>query len=264
MSSQAIALALSAALLLGALPAIATPSPEVVDLTTRAGVSQRLLVLTPPKPKAAVVLFAGGHGGLQISPSGSMQWGAGNFLIRSRQLFADQGLMVVIVDAPSDRQSPPFLLRARQSPEHAADIKAVIAWLRQRADLRVWLIGTSRGTESAAHVATQLSGSDGPDGIVLTATILAERRGRPVPAMPLETLRLPVLVVHHEDDACPPCNISDMPALTAKLRNTARTEVLTLRGGESHGDPCQGQSHHGFKGIEAEVVERIATWILAR
>ena len=103
-----------------------------------------------------MILFAGGHGGLQISSSGSFKWGAGNFLVRTRQLFADQGLMVVVVDAPSDRQSAPFLGGFRQKAEHAADIKAVIAWAREQTKVPVWLVGTSRGTQSAAFVATEL------------------------------------------------------------------------------------------------------------
>ena len=60
------------------------PQPTVVDLPTRPGVTQRMLVITPPEPKAAVVLLAGGHGGLQIFPNGSFKWGEGNFLVRSR------------------------------------------------------------------------------------------------------------------------------------------------------------------------------------
>lgn len=99
----------------------------VVDIPTRPGVTQRVLVVAATAPKAAVILFAGGHGGLQLTPDGTFGWGKGNFLIRSRQLFADQGLLTVIVDAPSDRQSPPFLTGFRQTEQHVSDIKAVIA-----------------------------------------------------------------------------------------------------------------------------------------
>ena len=77
---------------------------KVVDIPTRPGVSQRMVVLSPQNPKAAVILFAGGHGGLQIFPNGSFKWGEDNFVVRTRQLFADQSLFVVVVDAPSDRQ----------------------------------------------------------------------------------------------------------------------------------------------------------------
>lgn len=110
---------------------ISSPSDQaaeqVVDITTRPGVNQRLLVLGPENPKAVAILLAGGHGGLQIDAKGSMTWGKGNFLVRSRQLFVDQGLMVAVVDAPSDRQREPFLSGFRGTREHVADLKAVIA-----------------------------------------------------------------------------------------------------------------------------------------
>src|SRR5512140_3634196 len=147
------------------LSAQAQTTQTVVDVPTRAGVTERMIVLSPAQPRAAVVLLAGGHGGLQIYPNGSMRWGEGNFLVRTRQLFADQGLAVAVLDAPSDRRSPPLLRGVRQTPEHAADLKAVIAWLRENTRLPGWLVGTSRGTESAAYAATELAGAEGPDGI---------------------------------------------------------------------------------------------------
>lgn len=182
---------------------------RVVDIPTRPGVSQRMLVLSPPNPKAAIILLAGGHGGLQIFPNGALNWGEGNFLVRTRQLFADQGFLVAVVDAPSDRQRSPFLTGFRQTPEHVMDIKAVIAWLRQQATVPVWLVGTSRGTQSAAFIATELASPEGPDGLVLSSTILTDHKARAVPAMPLDKLRIPVLVVHHEQDGCASCVDAD-------------------------------------------------------
>jgi pimeloyl-ACP methyl ester carboxylesterase len=254
-----------APLLLGiATCAYGQPVQKVVDIPTRPGVTQRMLVVSPQQPKAAVVLFPGGHGGLHIFPNGSMKWGEPNFLVRTRNLFAEQGLLVAIVDAPSDRQNPPYLGGFRQRPEHAADIKAVIAWLREQSKVPVWLVGTSRGTQSAAFVAIQLGGPEGPDGLVLTSTMLTDDKGRPVPEMALGKLRVPVLVVHHEQDGCRHCLFSDMPALTAKLRNAPRQELLTFKGGSTVGDACEAQAYHGFNGIETDVVAKIAAWILAR
>lgn len=246
------------------MPASAQTTQKVVDIPTRPGVTQRMIVLTPPAPKASVVLLAGGHGGLQIYPNGSMSWGGGNFLVRSRQLFADQGLVVAIVDAPSDRQYPPYLSGFRQTPEHVADLKAVIAWLRENAKVPVWLVGTSRGTQSAAYVATELTGADGPDGIVLSSTILADPKGRPVTAMPLERIRIPVLVVHHKEDGCRLCAFSDIPALMARLSNSRRSQLLAFEGGKNTGDPCEAFAHHGYNGLEAEVVGQAVTWMLAK
>jgi len=223
-----------------------------------------MLVLSPKSPKAAAILLAGGHGGLQISAEGSFGWGKGNFLIRSRQLFADQELMVAVVDAPSDRQHPPYLSGFRGTQEHVADVKAVIAWLRKQADLPVWLIGTSRGTESAAFAATRLTGHDGPDGIVLTSTILSDSKEFSVPALQLDRLRIPVLVVHHVDDGCSHCSYADISKLMDKLRNAPKKQLLPVKGGVSQGDPCEAYSHHGFNGIESDVVKKIGAWMLEK
>jgi hypothetical protein len=238
---------------------------QVVDIPTRPGVTQRMIVLKVENPKAAVVLFAGGHGGLQISPTGSLNWGEGNFVVRSRQMFAAHGLMVVVVDAPSDRQSPPYLGGFRQKPEHVADIKAVIAWLKHQINIPVWLVGTSRGTQSAAFIATQIAPSEGgPDGVVLTSTILTDKRSRPVPKMPLGRIQVPTLIVHHKQDGCAHCKYEDLPQLMNKLTAVPRKELLTFEGGRTKGDPCQAMAYHGFNGIEQEVVTKIAEWIMRK
>jgi len=247
-----------------ALAVQAQTAPTVADIPSRPGVTVRALLLAPAQPRAAVVLLAGGHGGLQLRPDGGITWGAGNFLVRSRQLFADQTLLVAVVDAPSDRQASPYLQGFRLSDEHVADMQAVIAWLRQQQPgLPVWLVGTSRGTQSAAYVATQLGGAQGPDGIVLTSSILRDRHSRPVPDMALDRLRIPVLVVHHEQDGCEHCYFADVPLLMNRLGSTPRHQLLALAGGNSQGPACEARAHHGYNGQEADVVAQIARWILS-
>ncbi|SCK26219.1 Alpha/beta hydrolase family protein [Variovorax sp. HW608] len=242
----------------------AQTAAQVVDIPTRPGVTQRFLYLAPDKPRAAVILLAGGHGGLQIFPNGSVNWGDGNFLVRTRDLFRQQGLAVAVVDAPSDRQSAPFLNGFRQTPEHVADLKAVIGWMRDKTGVPVWLVGTSRGTQSAAWISTQLPRADGgPDGLVLTSTILSDPRGRPVPAMPLDRVTVPVLVVHHQQDGCKQCPFSETSGLMEKFTSAPRKELIPVSGGISKGDPCEAWSHHGYNGLETEVVDRIAAWITA-
>ena len=245
-------------------PVRAEIAPKVVEIPTRPGITQRMLVISPPEPKAAVVLFPGGHGGLQLSSNGSFKWGEGNFLVRSRQLFADEGLLVAVLDAPSDRQGSPFLQGFRQTPEHVADIKAVVAWMREQSKMPVWLVGTSRGTQSVANAAVELAGSDAPDGVILTSTILRDDSGRPVTKMPLGKIRIPVLVAHHEEDGCAHCPFADIPQVMDKLRNTPRKELLTFKGGENKGDPCEAMAYHGFNGLERDVVHQIAGWIVAK
>jgi alpha/beta superfamily hydrolase len=238
---------------------------QVVDIPTRPGVMQRILVLVPEKPKACAVLFAGGHGGLQIGKDGALSWGTNNFLVRSQRLFAEKGIMTILIDAPSDRQSAPFLAGYRQKSEHVTDVKSVISWVREKQPkLPVWLIGTSRGTQSAAYVGTELAGnSEGPDGLVLTATILSDGKSRAVLEMPLEKLTIPVLVVHHKEDGCSHCKFEKTTQLVERLSGSQRKDLQSFVGGIDKGDPCEALSHHGFNGLENDVVGSIVAWITA-
>lgn len=237
---------------------------KVVDIPTRPGVTQRMLVLTPAMPKAAVILFTGGNGSLQISSDATLRSGKNNFLIRNRQAFASRDLLVVAVDAPSDRQYSPYLSGFRQTQEHVADIQAVINWIRSQTKVPVWLIGTSRGTQSAAFVATQLNTPDGPDGLVLTSTIVTDDMGVAVPAMQLENIHIPVLVVHHEQDACKHCAYTGASAMLGKFSAAPRKQLLSFTGGSSIGDPCEAKAYHGFNGLDADVVGQIADWIFVK
>jgi hypothetical protein len=143
-------------------------------------------------------------------------------------------------------------------------VKAVIAYLRQQAQVPVWLMGTSRGTQSAGFLAAELPReTGGPDGVVLTSTILTDKAGRPVPAMPLSFVKVPVLVVHHKLDGCEHCKYADLRLLMDKLTATPRKELLTFEGGSVRNlDPCEAFTHHGYLGIEQEVVTKIAAWIV--
>jgi hypothetical protein len=84
-----------------------------------------------------------------------------------------------------------------------------------------------------------------------------------VPDLDLGRLKIPVLVVHHERDGCKLCDPVLMPRLMNKLSGVARKELITFKGGEDTGEPCEAFAHHGFNGIEKEVVRRIAEWITA-
>jgi pimeloyl-ACP methyl ester carboxylesterase len=213
------------------------------------------------------VLLTGGNGQLGIYDNGSLR-AEGNFLVRSRSLFVQQGFAVVLLDPPSDHNSAPFLAGTfRESAEHAADIGAVVAWSRGKWSLPVWLVGTSRGTQSVASAATVLTGDSAPDGLVLTSTVLqASRSGlasaRPVQEMALERLRIPVLVTHHEQDQCQVTPPALVPALMAKL-TPATSQILTYRGGRSTGNACEAFAYHGYNGIEQKVVADIAAFVTA-
>ena len=235
---------------------------QVITLNTRAGVTMKVLWLKTEAAKATVVLFAGGHGGLRLFANGSMQWGDQNFLVRTKELFAKQGVNVAVVDAPSDRQRPPFLSGFRHSAEHAQDVRVLVDALIQQSPVPVWLVGTSRGTESAASVGIRLQDHPHIKGLVLTASILVSQDGTAVPEQPLKTYPGSVLVVHHTQDSCRVTRYADLPKLRAQLNPQAPHAVLTYAEGITQGDPCQALAHHGFNGIEPQVVSDMVAWML--
>jgi pimeloyl-ACP methyl ester carboxylesterase len=248
-------------LLLLAAGGAAMAAEELVRLETRPGVTQPFWVMTPPGPPvASVILFTGGPGllGSQRKPVLTGK----NFLIRSRAKFAAAGFLVASVDGPSDHLEG-LDDSFRASAEHARDIAAVIAYLRQKAPVPVWLVGTSRGTLSAANAAARLK-RGGADGLVLTSSIVVSRRnvGSIQSGVDVGEITVPTLFVHNKDDACMVTPFAGVPALMARFTHAARKELIAVSGGSTPlSDPCEALSRHGYIGIEDEVVAKIAAWI---
>ena len=240
----------------------------LVSLTTPRGAKQAFILIKPAKPVAAVILFAGGHGALGLQSASAMDWGAGNFLVRTREMFAAQGLMVAVVDAPSDR-SKGMTGEFRMSRDHAGDIGAVVTHLKKQADVPVWLVGTSMGTFSAANGAVQKLGTR---GLVLTSTItrakpewkIADSHPDGVASMSLGKVSGPALIVSHAKDGCEITPALDAPKLKRRLSASKPVEVVILNGGSPpQSQPCEARSQHGFLGIESEAVDGIARFVKA-
>jgi hypothetical protein len=49
---------------------------------------------------------------------------------------------------------------------------------------------------------------------------------------------------------------------SSKLDHAARREVAVVSGGVSAGHPCEALAHHGYNGIEGEVVDRMVRFVL--
>lgn len=255
----------ASALALASVP-VSASSPVLETITTPRGVKQSLIVMKPDKPVATVLLFAGGHGALKLVSATQMKWGAGNFLVRSRQQFVDQGFIVAVVDAPADRAEGMNAV-FRMSSTHGADIGAIVQHMRKIANVPVWAVGTSMGTFSAARAAI---GSGGVDGLVLSSTItrakpawkIKDSHRNGVASMPLGQVKVPTLILSHRKDGCDITPAADAPKLKAALSSSPRTDIRLLDGGSPpQSDPCEARSAHGFLGIEAEAVSAIADFI---
>jgi hypothetical protein len=237
-----------------------TPAYSYMSLSARPGATQAFLLMDVKDAAATVILFAGGDGRLNLNPLGFGGNLQANFVVRTRDFYTAHGIRVAIVDAPSDAVSfPNFRLTA----QHAQDIQAVIAYLRHRFHDPVWLVGTSSGTVSETNVASRLPGDDGPDGLVLTSSVLVAP-GASVFDTNLAAITVPTLVVHHELDACPATLFVDVSALIAALTSASDLELVSFTGGGPPvGNICEAFHWHGYPGIEAQVTNTIADFILA-
>lgn len=261
MKSKALHFVAVAALIAG----FSTPaSADLLTLQPRPGVELRLGVEARGNERAIVLLFAGGHGKLQLDESGMPRGLRGNFLIRARGQLAARGLGVVLVDAPSDHQGENGLTGARLASAHAAEIGMAVATIRQRFGKPVWLIGTSNGTVSVAGAAAQLQGAQAPDGVVFTSSITQPtRRNASVFGASLANYAGAALVVAHEGDECRATPAADAPRLLAALAGARPKKLLTFAGGSPpRSEPCEAFAQHGFLGIEAKVMNAIADFIL--
>jgi hypothetical protein len=83
--------------------------------------------------------------------------------------------------------------------------------------------------------------------------------------LPLEAIRLPVLVIGHAEDKCARSPPDAMSRIVERTRGM-RQQVITVIGGPGYAGPqslnaCGGRAPHGFVGQEAEVAAGIARYI---
>ncbi len=256
---RAAALAFS----LCALPAAAA-AEGYAEVRSPRGVTVPVWHGAPAAPWAAAVLLPGGGGALELEPGGIGRMRA-NTVVRARGLLAGAGIAFAIPDAPSDRGD---LANFRLTARHAADLGAVVAWLRERhPGIPVWMIGISRGAISAAAAAARLGPPPtGPDGVVLLAAVTGATSwgGDTVLDAALDRIRVPALVVHHARDGCEVSPLPGARTVLRRLRHAPRRELIVLRGGDDEDvNPCRARTHHGFLGLERELVRRVAAWMRA-
>src|SRR5262249_58125949 len=130
---------------------------------------------------------------------GRIQYGlGGNFLVRARRHFVEEGILTVVVDAPSDQQ-PNFFQRFRETPRYGEDVKGVVDAVSGKFGALDWtFIGTSEGSVSAVHAAWMLPAD--ARRVVLTASVLSpSQRGRGIEVSDVRPVQIPILLVHHRN-----------------------------------------------------------------
>ena len=187
-------------------------------------------------PAYAVILMPGGNGVLNPRMEGGKLTFTlgGNFLIRSRELFADGRFVAASTDATS---TPGRILAISQDLQ------------RRYGPIAVYVIGTSRSTDATMALAGPLDGQVA--GFVHTSSMNGISTFDP------RKYKSRHLIVYHQRDACRVTK----PSSAAASRSSYGTEVIEVDGGKSSGDDCQAYAYHGYNGIEAETVAKIKAWI---
>jgi hypothetical protein len=248
-----------------AVASVCGATEQVASIATRPNVSLAYLVVRDGStaPKVVVISFPGGFGAVDLvkrAESGGVNFGpAANFLIRTRGAMADADFVDVIVDAPSDQLPNGMRDDFRLSADHATDIRALATELKKQfPDARLYLVGTSRGTISAASVGASLG--DVVQGVILTSTVTnANKQGPGLSTFDFAKLKVPVLIVHHHDDGCVVSPYSGVEALGKRF------SLVTVYGGDPpQSGPCDPQAAHGYFGRDAPVVAAMKDWMMGR
>jgi len=187
-------------------------------------------------PSYAVILMPGGSGNLNPRlQDGKLVFGfGGNFLIRSRALFADQRFVAASTDATTSPARMTSILR---------DLD------RRYPRIAVYILGTSNSTGSTMALAAPLDGQAA--GFVHSSSL------NRIASFDTRGFKSRHLIVYHRMDACR----ATRPSAADGARRSFGIEVIAIDGGKSTGDDCEAYAHHGYYGVEQETVDRIKAWI---
>ncbi|GAB7522323.1 hypothetical protein PBS_13070 [Paraburkholderia sp. 2C] len=230
----------------------------VQDLPLDGGAYQRVLFYGPKHDmRGIIVMFPGGAGDVGIERDGSIKHDD-NFVVRTRELWAQRGYGVVIVDA-IDHQS---MRGKRSTPEYAAVTQKILAFAHSVSNVPVWVMGTSQGSIAAMNAASH-TGHQALAGVMLTesVSVLGKSHETVFDASP-QDVRVPALVVANRDDRCSVAPPSKANEIADAMRN-APSAVLFVEGGiAKSSNACSSRSPHGYWGIDEKVVDDIDKWML--
>lgn len=245
---------------------------EVRSIDAEAGRLRYTLSLPDGGASAVLMLLVGGGGWLDLDDAGCPRRLRGNTLVRSLPAFHAEGLATALVDAPEGWTGDDGLAGERITGRHARDLGRVVADLRRRTGLAVWVVGTSRGSLSAANAAARLDGTQAPDGLVLSSVVSVSTPSQRKPwavqtvfDLPLAQVRASVLLIGQSEDRCVASPPEALPRIAAGFVAAARLEAVVVTGGPGRPAPgvdaCEGRSPHGYLQQEAEVAAGIARFV---
>jgi hypothetical protein len=209
--------------------AVAPVAAQVIDKPVQELGGYAVLTMPKGKPRGSIILMAGGDGSLGITAEGKITRLWGNQLIRTRRSYAAAGFATLALDSWGSPANAVTYMRGIAQP--------------------VVVVGTSRAA-TRIHAAIPAQ----PDGLVITSGMLPQFQANVGSPQSLP----PTLIIHHHRDGCSATSPTYVDPLIQWSQGRAR--VVWLDGGREGGDPCQADGHHGFAGIDGQVVARVTAF----
>ena len=229
--------------------ALAAESVNAQSTSTAFAVgTQTVSLFSPPSPAGMLLMIPGGSVRSRIDPDGTVgpQSRAETFPVNVRNLFARAGYASAVIDDPSD-------------------IPAVVAQLRTKYGVPVYLMGMSRGSIVAAGAAPAVNGAIA--GLILASSVTVPSKRYPGATTldaKLAAVTSPALVIANTNDACASSPPSGAQQIGGLLKGAASVEVVTFASTQVLGEnPCEAPTPHTYTGIESAVVNRISDWMRA-
>ena len=247
---------------------------QIVELETRKykydTIKQKFIFIKPTNPVASIILFEGRGGSLDLTEKAGkpyVSYRNHTFFVRNMDLIAQHGFMIALVDAPSDMPNGMGGVY-RLSDGHREDFDPIISFLKEKADIPVWVMSMGAGTMSAVNMAInrkeELQGA-----VFLGAMTNYPYRWKGINKIyrnglidAADEIRVTTLIVHHKRDKCKYTQPRKIRYIGPHMQNSPKWDLLFFDGGcEPELTDCDQLSPHGFYCIDEIVVENIAGFI---
>jgi pimeloyl-ACP methyl ester carboxylesterase len=193
-----------------------------------------------------------------IQGTGSIVYGKSlQYFYPHAELFKQAGIALVAMGCPTDQWEREGQCDDdyRSSKQYVDDVSKVIQLLRKQYAFKdFYIFGHSSGGISSRWLSLkmpdQLKGAINSSVMNGTAGTLA----RSMWSFDMAAIKIPVLNIAHEKDACPSTPY-------AAVKRYSRNNLVTVRGGGQTGFVCGGANHHSFEDRQRGVSRAIIKWM---
>lgn len=215
-------------------------------------------------PKVTLVFIPGGRGsvGMQTDWKETHRHFSGYYFNRMLRRLGDPAVTsgrfnIVIFDNPAEMPSPGGWSAERTGSDHLSRIEDVVRFYREKLGKPIWLMGHSNGSISVTAFYKELQNRKQEHliaGVIYSAGVSGT-------SFDDANTRLPVLILHHERDACHTTTPGNARRIYEQLKeegNTRTELVLVTSGTRTPDNPntC-GSGFHMYFGAELEVTQAI-------